>query len=100
MNSNNGIIDQVTSDHMITALRDTVVGIGEIRLGIKKEDVGMHLIRLGTAMGMYLGECSVFMIMLIGRWSTNTLLHYIRKQVMEFSQKVAKRMLSYCWCPM
>jgi hypothetical protein len=42
--SNNGIINQVKLDHMINALRDTVVGIGEIRLGIKKEDVGIHSI--------------------------------------------------------
>ena len=44
---------------------------------------------------MYLGECPVvFMIMLIGRWSSDAFLRYIRKQVMEFSQNVAKRMLS------
>jgi hypothetical protein len=34
------------------------------------------------------------MIMLIGRWSSDTFLHYIRKQVMEFSQNMAKRMLA------
>jgi len=32
--------------------------------------------------------------MLIGRWSSDAFLRYIRKQVMEFSQNVAKRMLS------
>ncbi len=91
---NNSIIDQVTSDHMINTLREAVVGIGEIKLGIKKENVGMHLIRLGAAMAMYLRECPVFMIMLIGRWSSDSFLHYIRKQVMEFSQNMAKRMLA------
>ena len=45
-------------------------------------------------MAMYLGECPVFMIMLIGRRSSDAFLRYIRKQVMEFSQNVAKRMLS------
>jgi hypothetical protein len=43
---------------------------------------------------MYLGECPVFMIMLIGRWSSDAFLLYIRKQVMEFSQNMAKKMLS------
>jgi hypothetical protein len=71
-----------------------VDAIGEVKLGIKKEDVGMHLSRLGVAMAMYLGECPVFMIMLIGCWSSNAFLHYICKQVMEFSQNVAKKMLS------
>ncbi len=66
--SNNCIMDQVTSDHMIKAMGDTVGGIGEVCIGIKKEDVGMHSIRSGAAMAMYLGECPVFMIMLIRRW--------------------------------
>ncbi len=79
---------------MINALRDPVGAIGEVKLGIKKEDVGMHSIRLGAAMAMYLGECPVFMIMLIGHWSSDAFLRFIRKQVIGFSQNVAKRMLS------
>jgi hypothetical protein len=89
----NGHLKQVTSTHMINVLRDTVGAIGEVKQGIKKEDIGTLLIRLGAAMVMYLGECPVIMIMLIGRWSSNAFLRYIRKQVMEFSQNVAKRML-------
>ena len=46
-------------------------------------------------MAMYLGECAVYTIMLIGRWSSDAFLQYIRKQVMEFSQNVAKKMLTY-----
>ena len=79
---------------MINALIDTVGAIGEVKLGIKKEDVYTHLIRSGAAMAMYLGECSIFIIMLIGCWSSDAFLMYIRKQVMEFSQNVVKRMLS------
>jgi hypothetical protein len=89
----NGHLEQVTSTHMINALRDAVGAIGEVKLGIKNKDVGMHLIRSGTAMAMYLGECPIFMIMLIGRWSSDAFLRYIRKQVMEFRQNVAKRLL-------
>jgi hypothetical protein len=40
----NGHLQQVTSTHMINALRDAVGAIGEVKLGIKKEDVGTHLI--------------------------------------------------------
>jgi hypothetical protein len=53
-------LEQVTSTHMINALRDAVGAIGEVKLGIKKKNVGMHLIRSGAAMAMYLGECPVF----------------------------------------
>jgi len=79
---------------MINTLRDAVGAIGEVKLGIKKEDVGTHSIRSGAAMAMYLGECPVFLIMLIGCWSSNAFLRYIRKKIMEFSQNVTKRMLS------
>ena len=54
-----GHLEQVTSTHMIHALRDAVGAIGEVKLGIKKEDVGTHSIRSGAAMEMYLGECPV-----------------------------------------
>jgi len=87
-------IKQVTTTHMIHALRDAVGAIGEVKLGIKKENVGTHLIRSGAAMAMYLRECPVFMIMLIGCLSSDAFLRYIRKQVSEFSQNVAKRTLS------
>ncbi len=90
----NGHLKQVTSTHMINALRGAVGAIGEVKLGIKKEDVGTHSIRLGAAMAMYLGECPAFMIMPIGRWSSDVFLRYIRKQVIEFIQNVAKRMLA------
>jgi hypothetical protein len=87
---NGGIIEHVTSQHMINALRDAAPAIGEIKLGIKKEDIGTHLMRSGAAMAMYLGEYPAFLIMLIGCWSSNVFLRYIRKQVMESSQKRGK----------
>jgi hypothetical protein len=46
-------------------------------------------------MAMYLGECAVFTIMLIRRWSSVAFLQYIRKQVKEFGQNVTKKMLTY-----
>ncbi len=91
---NHGIIKHVTSNHVIDALRDAVGAIGKARLRFKKEDIGTHSIRSGAAMAMYLRECPIFMIMLIGRWSSDAFLHYIQKQVMEFSQNVAKKMFS------
>jgi hypothetical protein len=74
-----GHLEQVMSTHMINALRDAVGAIGEVKLGIEKEDIGIHFIRSGAAMVMYCGEYPVFMIMLNGRWSSNAFLRYIRK---------------------
>jgi hypothetical protein len=90
----NDRITQVTSENVINALRDAVVAIGEHRLGITKDQIGTHLIRSGAAMAMYLVECAVFTMMLIRCWSSNAFLWYICKQVMEFSQNVANKMLT------
>jgi hypothetical protein len=46
-------------------------------------------------MAMYLGECPIYMIMLIGCWSSNAFLGYIQKQVMEFNHNMSKKMLCF-----
>ena len=46
-------------------------------------------------MEMYLAGVPVYTIMLIGRWSSNAFLRYIRKQVEQFSRHVAKQMLTF-----
>jgi hypothetical protein len=42
-------------------------------------------------MAMYLSGVPMFTIMLLGRWSSNALLHYIRKQVKEFSSGISQK---------
>ena len=46
-------------------------------------------------MAMYLGECPVYKITMIGRWSSDAFLRYIGKQVEQFSHKVSTRMLTF-----
>ncbi len=65
---------QVTSANVINALWDAVEAIGEDRLWIKKAEVGTHSIKSDAAMTIYLGECPIYMIMLIGRWFSNAFL--------------------------
>jgi hypothetical protein len=88
----NGMIEHITSAQVVNALRDMVGAIGEARLRIAKQEVGTHSLQSGAAMAMYLGECPVYTIMLIGRWSSDAFLRYIRKQVMGFSHNVSKKM--------
>jgi hypothetical protein len=52
----NSKLTHVMLTNVINALQDAMEAIGEDRLGIKKEEVGTHLIRLGVAMAMYLGD--------------------------------------------
>jgi hypothetical protein len=73
----NGSVEHVTSRQVINALRNAVGAIGKAHLGISEDEIGTHSIRLGIAMAMCLGECPVYTIMLIGRWSSNAFLQYI-----------------------
>jgi hypothetical protein len=91
----NDRIEHITSADMVDALRTAVRAIGEDRLGILAKEIGTHSIRSGAAMAMYLGECPVFVMMMIGRWSSDAFLRYIRKQVEQFSHNVSSRMLRF-----
>ena len=78
---------------MSKALRAAATSIGKDRLGFAPADIGTHSIRSGAAMSMYLAEVPVYTIMLIGRWSSDAFLKYIRKQVEQFSHNVSRRMI-------
>ena len=88
-------MEEIRSQEILTDLQSAVLSIGEDKLGILANEIGTHSIRLGAAMSMYLGECPVYTIMMIGRWSSDTFLLYIRKQVEHFSHNVAIRMLRF-----
>jgi hypothetical protein len=44
-------------------------------------------------MAMFLAGVPVFTIMLLGRWSSDAFLRYIRKQVKEFSAGISQKMI-------
>ena len=46
-------------------------------------------------MEMYLGECPVYTIMMIGQWYSDAFLRYIRKQVKQFSHNVSCRTIRF-----
>jgi hypothetical protein len=45
-------------------------------------------------MAMYLAGVPVFTIMLLGRWSSDAFLRYIRKQAKEFSSGISDLMIN------
>jgi hypothetical protein len=46
-------------------------------------------------MGMFLAGTPVYTIMLMGRWSLDAFMRYIRKQVLSLSHGIAAKMLTY-----
>ena len=76
-------VRHVTSKQVAKALQDTVTAIGEYVLNIKEEEeeVGTHSLQSAAAMAMFLGGLPVYLIMLMGRWSSDAFLRYIHKQI-------------------
>jgi hypothetical protein len=90
-----GRLDKIASTQVLSALRAESKAVGSTRLGFKPSKMGMHPLCSGAAMEMYLAGVPVYTIMLIGRWSSNAFLCYIRKQVEQFLQHVGKQMLTF-----
>jgi hypothetical protein len=79
----------------LTRLRTAAQSVGSANLGFELKEIGTHSLRPEAAMEMYLAGVPVYTIMLIGRWSSDAFLHYIRKQVKQFSRHVAKQIITF-----
>ncbi len=86
---------KIASDLILSTIRSAVNSLGQDALGFSAEDVGTHSNRSGGAMGMFLAGTPVYTIMLIGRWSSDAFMRYIRKQVLEASHGISSKMLSF-----
>ena len=84
---------EVTAFQVRESLRVACITIGLSKLGFTEDEIGTHSLRSGAAMAMYLARVPVYTIMLLGRWSSDAFLLYIRKQVEQFSHNVSVRMI-------
>jgi len=75
----NGKLTTILFSMILSRIQSAVKAIGKKKLGFTEQDVGTHSNRSGGAMGMYLVGTPVYTIMLLGRWSSNTFMRYIRK---------------------
>ncbi len=90
-----GRLDKIASTQILPALRAASKAVVSARLSFEPSEMGTHSLCSGAAMEMYLAGIPVYTIMLIGRWSSNAFLRYIRKQVEQLSWHVAKQMLTF-----
>ena len=89
-----GKTTQIDSNHVRMKIKSIVEIIGENELGFTKDDVGLHSIRSGGAMAMFLSGVSEIIIQRIGRWESFAFLDYIREQVESFTYGVSTKMLT------
>jgi hypothetical protein len=62
--------------------------------GFGPPDIGNKSLRSGAAMSLFLMDHSVARIMILGRWSSDAFLVYIRPQVLEWTNNMSKDMIS------
>jgi hypothetical protein len=91
----NGRLEHITSKMLVNALEAAVEAVGRDVINIQAGEIGTHSIRSGAVMAMYLGEVPVYTIMMLGRWSSDAFLRYIRKQVEQFSHNVSRKMIAH-----
>jgi hypothetical protein len=84
----NGTTSVISGPTILAHLRAAVSALGRDFLGFDAADVGLHSLRSGATMAMYLGYVPVFTLMLLGSWSSDAFLQYIHRQVQQFSTGV------------
>ena len=91
-NDDRGRKKELTGTLALSILRTFIKTIDKA-YGILPSQVGLHSFRASSAMAMYMNKIPTVTIMLIGRWSSDAFILYIRKQVLEFSSNVSGLML-------
>jgi hypothetical protein len=89
-----GTIIRFTAGGLLALFCATALAMGEDELGFSPDSIGTHSNRSAAAMAKYLNGIPVYTIMLLGHWSSDAFLLYIRKQVQEFNRGVSSKMIN------
>jgi hypothetical protein len=86
----------ITSKQLLQFIRSTcsIMG-GKTTFGFTAADIGTRSLRSGAAMSLFLTDHSVHKIMILGRWSSDAFLDYIRPQVLEWTDNMSGDMIKH-----
>lgn len=76
-------------------LRSTCRSQPSNHFGYQDKQIGTHSIRSGAAMALFMADEHPSRIMILGRWSSDAYLLYIRPQVQEWTATMSKSMLTF-----
>ena len=86
----------VTSTELRIHMRSTCTAAGgEEVFGYSAPSIGTKSLRSGAAMGLFLMNHPVHKIMILGRWSSDAFLVYIRPQVLEWTNNMSADMIQF-----
>ena len=89
-----GRVNHITGEQLRRSMRETCKERGGKEVfGYNADEIGTRSLRSGAAMGLFLMNHSVAKIMMLGRWSSDAFLVYIRPQVMEWTNQMSGDMI-------
>ena len=87
---------QITNTFTKRILRHTCQLYGGHKtFGFHPREIGNRSIRSGAAMALFMKDHSTAKIMILGRWSSDAFLVYIRPQVLEWANNMSRDMVSF-----
>jgi hypothetical protein len=91
----NGNVGLITATYILNLLRNTCHSFGGKRtFGFDPHEIGNKSIRSGAAMALFINDVSTAKIMILGRWSSDAFLVYIRPQVLEWTNNMSRQMIA------
>jgi hypothetical protein len=90
---NKSSIQYLSQNTLNIYLRATIQMKSPNYFGYSHNSIGTHSVRSGAAMALYLGDTHPHKIMLLGRWSSDAFLVYLRPQVLSSFAQLSTHML-------
>jgi hypothetical protein len=95
-NPNTKQTTHLQDEFTLNLLRSTCAMFGgKSTFGFHPHEIGNRSIRSGAAMALFLKDHSTAKIMILGRWSSDAFLVYIRPQVLEWTNNMSRDMISF-----
>jgi hypothetical protein len=95
-NTTNKNTTHINDEFTLNLLRTTCAMFGgKPTFGFHPHEIGNRSIRSGAAMALFLKDHSTAKIMILGRWSSDAFLVYIRPQVLEWTNNMSCDMISF-----
>ena len=86
-------LQELSCEEILDTFRSNTETMVKTRLGLTRNNISTHSTRLAAVMAMLMDDTLIYMIMLMGRWSSDAFLKYILRQVIEFSKGMSPCMI-------
>ena len=82
-----------TKNDILLVFRGNTKSIQKDKMGYNSEEIGTHSNRSAASIAIFIDNIPCYMIILLGCWSLDSFLKYMRHQVLECSKGISLRMI-------